>query len=91
MGLKEVFDEAAAKVKEVSGLSNDDLLELYSNFKQATVGDCNIDRPGGFFNHKEQKKWDAWNAKKGVSADEAMKAYIAKVDSVAGTDFGTKI
>ena len=91
MGLEDVFKEAADKVKEVSSVSNDDMLFLYGHFKQATVGDCNIERPGGLFNQKEKMKWDAWNERKGMSKDDAMKAYIAKVDALAGTDFGTKI
>lgn len=28
---------------------------------------------------KGKAKWDAWNAKKGTSQDDAMTAYIAKV------------
>lgn len=39
MSLQEQFDAAAEKVKTFQGLSNEDLLELYGLFKQATVGD----------------------------------------------------
>ena len=42
-------------------------------FKQATVGDVNIARPGGFLNFEANAKWDAWNAIKGKSKEEAMK------------------
>ena len=43
--------EAAKKkveesVEEMKGLTNDKQLEVYSLFKQATIGDCNIERPG---------------------------------------------
>ncbi len=41
MGLKEVFEEAATRVKELPSCSNEDQLELYKNYKQANVGDCN--------------------------------------------------
>ena len=39
------------------------------------VGDCNTDRPG-MMDFKGKAKWDAWNAKKGVSQDEAKTQYI---------------
>ncbi|KAA8498726.1 Acyl-CoA-binding protein [Porphyridium purpureum] len=91
MGLEDVFKEAADKIKEVSGVSNDDMLFLYGHFKQATVGDCTTERPGGLFNQKEKMKWDAWNERKGMAKDDAMKAYIAKVDALAGTEFASKI
>jgi diazepam-binding inhibitor (GABA receptor modulator, acyl-CoA-binding protein) len=42
-------------------------------FKQATVGDVNIARPGGFLNFEANAKWDAWNAVKGKSKEDAMK------------------
>lgn len=31
---------------------------------------------------KGKAKWDAWNAKKGMSKDDAMTAYIAKVQEL---------
>ena len=39
------------------------------------VGDCNIDQPG-MTELKAKAKWDAWNAKKGVSQDEAKSQYV---------------
>lgn len=40
MGLTEVFNEAAERVKQLTeSPSNEDKLELYANFKQANVGD----------------------------------------------------
>lgn len=42
------FNKAAEEVKELSSQPSDaDLLELYSLYKQATVGDCNT----GTFNN----------------------------------------
>lgn len=90
MGLAEAFAEAAERVKKLDSASNDDQLELYGNFKQSNVGDCNTSRPG-MFSPKERAKWDAWNGVKGSSKDDAMKAYIAKVDSLCGTSFESKI
>jgi diazepam-binding inhibitor (GABA receptor modulator, acyl-CoA-binding protein) len=91
MGLAEVFAEAAERVKQLTEApSNEDQLELYANFKQANVGDCNTPRPG-LFAMKEKAKWDAWNAVKGTSKDDAMKTYVAKVDSLCGTSLSSKI
>lgn len=76
------FNKAAEEVKSLPKKpADDDLLELYALFKQATVGDVNTSRPG-MFNLTEKYKWDAWNAKKGTSQEDARKAYIAKVNSL---------
>lgn len=39
MGLPEVFNESAERVKQLPQASNEDKLELYSLFKQANLGD----------------------------------------------------
>ncbi|GAB0100887.1 acyl-CoA-binding protein [Sergentomyia squamirostris] len=79
MGLKEDFDKAAEDVKKLKASpSNEDLLELYALFKQASVGDCNTAKPG-MLDFKGKAKWEAWNAKQGVGTDDAMKQYIEKV------------
>ena len=49
------------------------------------------DRPGGLFNMKEKAKWDAWNSRKGTSTDDAMRAYVDKVDLLCGTSFASRI
>ena len=48
MGLDEDFQTAQDMVsnKINKTLSNDELLEIYALFKQASVGDCNTARPG---------------------------------------------
>ena len=48
MGLEEDFQAAQDLVsnKINKTLSNDELLEVYGLFKQATVGDVNTSRPG---------------------------------------------
>ena len=38
--------------------------ELTDRYKQATIGDCNTGRPGGW-DLKGQRKWDAWNSARG--------------------------
>lgn len=37
------------------------------------------------FDLKGKAKWDAWNAKKGMSKDEAKRAYIARAASLIET------
>ncbi|XP_009579326.1 PREDICTED: acyl-CoA-binding protein-like [Fulmarus glacialis] len=40
-------------------------------------------RPG-MLDFKGKAKWDAWSALKGMSKEDAMKAYIAKVEELKG-------
>lgn len=72
------FAEAQAKIKPVTGLGNDVMLEMYALYKQATVGDVTGDRPG-MMDIKGRAKYDAWAKKKGTSRDGAMEQYIAVV------------
>ena len=82
MELKENFEKAVADSKLLpSKPDNEVLLQLYSLYKQATEGDINIDPPG-MFDFVAKAKCDAWTKLKGVSADDAMKQYIALVDSL---------
>lgn len=79
MDLQQEFDQAVARSKELTKRpSNEELLQLYGLFKQATEGDVTGDRPGGF-DFKGIAKYDAWAAMKGKSADDAKKEYIALV------------
>ncbi|EFC45268.1 acyl CoA binding protein [Naegleria gruberi] len=79
MGLQEDFTQAAEDIKKLtSGPTNDDLLLLYSLYKQATVGDCNTDQPSIFY-MKDRAKWDAWKGKEGMTKEDAMEQYVALV------------
>ncbi|GCC25182.1 acyl-CoA-binding protein [Chiloscyllium punctatum] len=76
------FEKAAEEVKQLkSQPSDDEMLAVYSLYKQATVGDVNTDRPG-MFDLKGKAKWDAWSARKGTSKEEAMTMYISKVQEL---------
>lgn len=78
------FEDAQARVKKLSSTpSNDDLLELYALYKQATAGDVSGSRPG-MLDLKGRAKFDAWTKKKGISKDDAMQKYVAFVDKLAG-------
>lgn len=82
MSLTDRFNKAAEEVKELSSQPSDDnMLELYSLFKQGTVGDCNTVRPR-MLDFKGKAKWDAWNQKKGMNQDTAKEQYIQKVDEL---------
>ncbi|NJM26234.1 MAG: acyl-CoA-binding protein [Bacteroidia bacterium] len=80
MELTEKFEAAVAKSKTLTKRpSNEELLELYALFKQATEGDVTAERPGGF-DFKAIAKYDAWEEKKGITKDDAINNYIALVD-----------
>ncbi|KAM9024978.1 acyl-CoA-binding domain-containing protein 7 isoform 2-T3 [Guaruba guarouba] len=79
MALEADFNAAAEDVKKLKTRPTDEeLKELYGLYKQATVGDINIECPG-MLDLKAKAKWEAWNLKKGLSKEDAMKAYISKV------------
>lgn len=80
MDLTTSFNDAQTRVKALTASpGNDELLELYALFKQATVGDVTGSRPG-MLDFKGRAKFDAWAKKKGTSKDASMQAYIAVVD-----------
>ncbi|OWK60434.1 Acyl-CoA-binding protein [Lonchura striata] len=57
------FQKAAEEVKQLKSQPTDqEMLQVYSHYKQATVGDVNT----------------------GMSKEDAMKAYIAKVEELKG-------
>jgi len=82
MNLTEQFNDAVAKSKQLTKRpSNEELLELYALFKQATEGDVAGERPGGF-DFKAMAKYDAWTEKKGLEKNQAMSDYIAMVEKL---------
>jgi acyl-CoA-binding protein len=75
----DAFAEAQERVKKLTRRpSNDELLALYGLYKQATEGDATGSRPG-ILDPKGRAKFDAWAARRGTSAAEARKAYVALV------------
>ena len=78
--LEAQFKSAQADVQQLSERpDNDTLLELYSFYKQATEGDVSGDKPGAF-DFKARAKYEAWEARKGMSREVAMKAYVRLVE-----------
>lgn len=80
------FEQAQADVQTLSRKpGNDVLLKLYALYKQGTDGDVSGNRPGGF-DFKGAAKYDAWEAVKGQSKEQAQQAYIDLVASLKAKD-----
>jgi len=81
--LKARFEAAVANSKNLSERpDNMTLLKLYALYKQASVGD-NADKKPGFGDMVGRAKWDAWNALKGTSSNDAMQQYIDLIESLS--------
>ncbi|KAH8550462.1 putative acyl-coA-binding protein [Umbelopsis sp. PMI_123] len=80
------FEKAASDVQNLNNKpDNDTLLKLYGLFKQASFGDNTTAKPG-VFDLKGKYKWEAWEALKGKSQEEAEKEYIALVEELKSKD-----
>lgn len=62
---------------------NDTLLELYSLYKQATVGDVTGEKPG-FFDFVGAAKYEAWESLRGVDSNDAKQRYVDLVTRLKG-------
>lgn len=81
--LSQQFEAAVANSKNLSERpDNPTLLKIYALYKQATAGDVSEARPG-FSDFVARAKWDAWNALKGQTADQAMQGYIDLIESLS--------
>ena len=80
--LQQQFDTAAAESKNLSERpDNDTLLKIYALYKQGSAGDAQGTRPG-FTDIVGRMKYDAWAQLKGLSREEAMRQYVALIDSL---------
>ena len=76
------FEQALADSKLLPAKpDNNTLLQIYSLFKQGSVGDVQGDRPG-FTDFVGRAKYDAWAGLKGKSKEEAMQSYIDLINSL---------
>lgn len=74
--MSSAFQQAANDVKNLSSKPHDEeLLKVYSLYKQATIGDNNTAQPG-FLDFKGKAKWNAWNELKGTSKQKAESDYV---------------
>jgi diazepam-binding inhibitor (GABA receptor modulating acyl-CoA-binding protein) len=77
-----LFKDASKDVHNLKNKPTDgELLELYANYKQGTVGDINTDKPS-FYMFKDVAKWSAWNNLKGLSKLQAQVNYIKIVEEL---------
>lgn len=80
--LRDKFD---AKVEQVQNgtakkkPSQELKLEFYSLFKQATEGDVITKKPS-IFDMVAFAKWTAWDKLRGLTTEQAMEKYIARVE-----------
>lgn len=80
--LKTRFEQAVKDSKALPDKpDNMTLLKIYALYKQASAGDAEGKRPG-FSDMVGRAKWDAWDAVKGQSSEEAMQAYIDLIESL---------
>lgn len=80
--LEEKFEAAKKRVMDLPEKpGNEQLLQLYAFNKQATVGDINSEKPA-MFDFVAAAKYNAWNAIKGMSREEAQQKYIDLVDQL---------
>ena len=85
MDLQKQFEEAVSNSKTLGEKpSNDVLLQLYSLYKQSTVGDVNTEPPSNPFDFVNKAKYDGWSALKGKSKETAMQEYIDLVNNLKG-------
>jgi diazepam-binding inhibitor (GABA receptor modulating acyl-CoA-binding protein) len=61
--------------------SNEELLQLYALYKQATEGDIQGERPVGF-DFKAIAKYDAWKSLSGLTNTQATDNYISLVNKL---------
>lgn len=78
------FEQAAEKARGIQGVSTDNKKKLYAYYKQATEGpikSTSVTRPG-IFDQVGRAKFDSWSDLGDMSKEEAMRLYIALVESL---------
>ncbi|MEW6098835.1 MAG: acyl-CoA-binding protein [Pseudomonadota bacterium] len=76
------FEQAVAESKSLPEKpDNMTLLKIYALYKQATAGDVQGERPG-FTDFVGRAKYDAWEALKGRTREQAMQDYIDLIESL---------
>lgn len=80
--LLDTFEKAAEHLKSILGkLDTSQLLELYSYYKQATKGPCNIPKPS-WYEMQAKQKWHAWQSLGKMSREDAMTNYIQLISEI---------
>lgn len=86
--IKENFEFAVEQVRSSdsnssTGPTDNEKLEFYALYKQATVGKCNTTCPWAF-NVVDRAKWDAWNNLGNMSKNNAMIKYCDLYMDISG-------
>lgn len=77
-----VFNTAAKYLTQiVDELDKETLLQFYGLYKQATIGACNIPKPG-MFAIQAKAKWKVWSDLKQMSKGSAMQLYVHKLSEI---------
>ena len=80
--LNTAFEAAKTASMELSERPNNAvLLKLYALYKQGSVGDNTESKPG-LTDFVASAKWNAWNALKGTTQDDAKQQYIDLIASL---------
>ena len=83
--LQDEFETYAQKVRDQKPtVSDDQKKEVYGLFKQAKEGDNTAEKPGMMSGFEARGKWDAWEAKKGLSKEDAAAEYVKLVKGILG-------
>ena len=83
MTLTETFEKAVAESKTLPEKpDNEILLQLYSLYKQATLGDAPKKGDYGMFDFVAKAKHEAWKKLEGINNEAAMQQYIDLVQQL---------
>jgi len=76
------FQKAAEEVKKFTKRpSDEEMLEIYGLYKQATTGDNTTSQPWAV-QLEARAKWDSWTKYKGMSSEEAKRKYVELVNKL---------
>ena len=84
--LKQQFEDTVNFVQNSEGdvqLSNEQKLQMYALYKQATEGDVSGKKPG-MMDFVGRAKYTAWEELKGITSEAAMQKYINEVETLKG-------
>jgi len=65
--------------KHKERLSGKTCRALWAYHQQATIGDCNIEKPTGMFNGSSKEQWRLWSGLKGIHPEEAKTMFIERL------------
>jgi len=84
MSIQEKYDDAYKNAKNLKGGSQQDQLDFYAWAKIASDADFAAQKKPGTFAFEAKAKYSAWEGavKKGLSKDDAKKAYVERFEKL---------